>query len=299
MTQNNPASDAKRLLETVEKASGINKLLAVMSALRDPQGGCPWDIKQSYDTILPYTIEEVYEVAEAIETQDYESLKDELGDLLFQVVFYAQIAKEDERFEFNDIVDGICSKLVRRHPHVFSDETFDDEQALNQAWEEQKHRERNAKLVQANLANDSEEGGKSANQATNSSVLEDIPKALPELKRAHKIQKRAAKVGFDWQNVDQVWAKVLEEKQEVQEAAASGDRQHLEEELGDLLFALVNLTRHYGVDADLALRKANQKFSTRFRQVEQLSNYALEGRDIEELEALWQQAKQIVGETKS
>lgn len=272
---------AKRLLAQVEKAEGIEKLVALMSALRDPDGGCPWDKQQNYASILPFTIEEVYEVAEAIETQDYVSLKDELGDLLFQVVFYAQIAKEEERFEFDDIVTGICEKMVRRHPHVFSDAKYADEAALNQAWEEQKQIERDAKI------NESAKRSKP-------SVLDDIPKALPELKRAHKIQKRAAKVGFDWENVEQVWDKVLEEKQEVKEAANSGDKQHLEEELGDLLFALVNLTRHYKVDADLALRKANQKFSTRFREVEQLADKPLDDYNLDELEALWQQAKQIV-----
>ena len=264
--------NAKRLLETVETASGIEKLIAVMSALRDPEGGCPWDLQQNYQTILPFTIEEVYEVAEAIESQDFDSLKDELGDLLFQVVFYAQIAKEEQRFDFDEIVSAICAKLVRRHPHVFSDAQFDNEKQLNEAWETQKHEERSQK-------------------SCNASVLDDIPKSLPELKRAQKIQKRVAKIGFDWDNVSQVWDKVNEEKTEVMQAAEEQDASHLEEELGDLMFALVNLTRHYGVDADIALRKANQKFERRFRHLEQYAEKPLIEFNLEQLEELWQKAK--------
>ena len=247
---------AEVLLKKVESASGIDKLLNLMAALRDPVGGCPWDLQQDYQSVLPYTIEEVYEVAEAIENKDFDSLKDELGDLLFQVIFYAQIAKEEERFEFDDIIENICDKLIRRHPHVFSRANFPDKQQMSDAWEEQKHQER---LDKSTLQ---------------SSVLDDIPKALPELKRAHKIQKRVAKVGFDWPDVSYVWDKVAEEGEEVKEAVKEGNKEHIEEELGDLMFALVNLTRHYGVDADMALRKANQKFEKRFRHVESHSTKA-------------------------
>jgi len=290
MTEAYKNPHAKRLLASVEEANGIEKLLAVMAALRDPEGGCPWDKQQSYQTILPFTIEEVYEVAETIETQDYKSLKDELGDLLFQVVFYAQIATEEERFEFQDIVDGICEKLLRRHPHVFANAQYEDEQALNKAWEDQKQLERESRKSGSNIEQKTSDSNKT-------SALDDIPKALPELKRAHKIQKRAAKVGFDWDNVSQVWDKVAEEQQEVIDAAKADDPEHLEEELGDLLFALVNLTRHYGVDADLALRKANHKFSRRFRRVEDLASSPLDQYSLDELEALWQQAKELVKNT--
>nr|WP_281282005.1 nucleoside triphosphate pyrophosphohydrolase [Aliikangiella coralliicola] len=264
---------AEKLLAQVENSSGIDKLLAVMSSLRDREGGCPWDLEQDYQTILPFTIEEVYEVAEAIESKDFDSLKDELGDLLFQVVFYAQLTKEEKRFDFYAIVENICDKLVRRHPHVFGDVQFESEKQLKQAWEEQKHQERQQK------------------SKTNTSVLDDIPKALPELKRAQKIQKRVAKIGFDWENVDQVWDKVKEECEEITLAADQGDSENLEEEVGDLLFAVVNLSRHYGIDADMALRKANQKFDSRFRKVETFSEKPLNQSTLEELELLWQRAK--------
>ena len=265
--------NSERLIGLVNNASGMDKLLAVMQALRDPNGGCPWDIEQTYQTILPFTIEEVYEVAESIEDQDFDALRDELGDLLFQVVFYAQIAREEGRFDFYQVVEGICDKLVRRHPHVFAETEFKNEAELKAAWEAQKHKERIGK------------------DESKSSVLDDIPKALPELKRAQKIQKRVAKVGFDWENPDQVWEKVEEEIDETKSAFLSGDQNHLEEEVGDLLFAVVNLSRHYGIDADIALRKANHKFERRFRVVEQNADSPLAEYSLDELEALWQQAK--------
>ncbi|WP_196137865.1 nucleoside triphosphate pyrophosphohydrolase [Aliikangiella sp. G2MR2-5] len=271
---------AQRLLAAVEQADGIDKLIAVMTALRDAKGGCPWDIEQTYDSILPFTIEEVYEVAEAIEQKNFDSLKDELGDLLFQVVFYAQIAKEEGRFDFYQIVEGICNKLVRRHPHVFADQVFTDEAALKNAWETAKQKERESR------ANDE-----------SSSLLDDIPGALPELKRALKIQKRVAKVGFDWDSVDQVWEKLEEEALEIREAERKNDSEALQEELGDLLFATVNLCRHYNLDADIALRKANQKFERRFRQVERLAQNSLDEYPLEELEEFWQKAKSL--ESKS
>ena len=273
MTPEQKQEIAKNLLDKVKSESGINKLLNLMAALRDPEGGCPWDLQQDYLSILPYTIEEVYEVAEAIEVGDFDSLKDELGDLLFQVIFYAQIAKEEERFEFDDIVENICSKLIRRHPHVFGDANFQDKKQMTDAWEAQKHQER---LDKSSLQ---------------SSVLDDIPKSLPELKRANKIQKRVAKVGFDWPEVSYVWDKVEEECLEVKEAVLEGDSDHIEEELGDLMFAVVNLTRHYGVDADMALRKANLKFEKRFRYVESKATKPLNDCSLDELECLWNSAK--------
>lgn len=245
-----------------------------MQKLRDPTSGCPWDIKQSYQSILPYTIEEVYEVADAIEREDYTDLKDELGDLLFQVVFYAQLAAEDGYFDLIEVIESICDKLTRRHPHVFDDEIYVDEDAVHQAWEKRKHQERQDK-----------------NNQGKASLLDDIPLVLPELKRAQKIQKRVAKQGFDWPDVKQVWDKLDEEVVEVKQAAESGDQQHIKEEIGDLLFVCVNLARHYKVDADMALRDANKKFETRFRKVETLAGGAVSDFGLEQLEAFWQMAK--------
>lgn len=264
-----------RLLAKVNAKQGIAKLLELMQALRDPEGGCPWDREQSYQSIIRYTIEEVYEVVEAIETEDFDSLKDELGDLLFQIVFYAQIASEEQRFNFDEVVDGICDKLIRRHPHVFAQAKFKSDEALKEAWENQKQLERERK------------------SSIESSVLDDIPKAMPELKRAHKLQQRAAKVGFDWPEVKSVWDKLDEESLEVKQAVADANQAQVEEELGDLLFVLVNLTRHYGVDADIALRKANQKFEKRFRLVEKLADKPLIEANLDEMESLWDRAKQL------
>lgn len=269
----NKNNHAQRLLLSVESELGINKLLALIKALRDPDGGCPWDKQQNYQSILPFTIEEVYEVAEAIENNDFVNLKEELGDLLFQIVFYAQLAQEEERFDFNAIVESICDKLVHRHPHVFSNADYVNQEQLTQAWEDKKQQERNKKSV------------------SQASVLNDIPKALPELKRAQKIQKRVANVGFDWDHIDQVWDKVNEECSEIKEAANTKNKQHIEEELGDLIFSVVNLTRHYGCDADMALRKANLKFEKRFRQLEKLSKKPLQDCSLNEMEDLWQTVK--------
>jgi len=252
----------------------IDKLAEIMQQLRDPLSGCPWDLKQNYQSILSYTIEEVYEVADAIEREDFSDLKEELGDLLFQVVFYAQLASEDGYFNLSDVIESISQKLTRRHPHVFDNKTYVDESELHQVWENQKHLERQ---------NKSDKG--------KASLLDDIPKVLPELKRAQKIQKRVAKQGFDWNNIQQVWDKLDEETLEVKQAFDSGDQSHTEEEIGDLLFVCVNLARHYGVDADFALRKANQKFEKRFRQVEALTTKEISEYSLAELEGFWQKAK--------
>jgi ATP diphosphatase len=252
----------------------IQKLAKIMQKLRDPDSGCPWDTKQSYKTILPYTIEEVYEVADAIEREDFSDLKDELGDLLFQVVFYAQLAAEDGYFDLSEVVEGICDKLTRRHPHVFDNKVYADEDAVHQAWEKQKHIERQDK-----------------NSQQQASLLDDIPLVLPELKRAQKIQKRVAKQGFDWPDVSQVWEKLEEEVIEVKQAADSANQSHLKEEIGDLLFVCVNLARHYRVDADMALREANQKFERRFRNVEELAGGVISDFDLAQLEEFWLLAK--------
>lgn len=252
-------------------------LLNIMEKLRSPDGGCPWDLKQNFKTIVPHTLEEAYEVADAIERNDLMALKDELGDLLFQVVFYAQLAKEQQLFNYDDIVAGICDKLIRRHPHVFEDEHFVDEQSLKANWEAQKSQERKQ------------------NNPDERSVLADIPNNLPALSQANKIQKRVAHVGFDWPDVTGALDKVAEEFEEVREelkqnpaSVASG------EEIGDLMFALVNVARHGGHDAEQLLRQANAKFSRRFGQVEQQieRQKPMQSASLEEMEAVWQQVKE-------
>ena len=262
-----------------EKAvsDNINRLLTIMSRLRDPQSGCPWDLKQSYATIVPYTLEEAYEVADAIARQSFDELKDELGDLLFQVVFYAQIAKEEGRFEFDDCVAAICDKLERRHPHVFGELTADAADTLNadkvlKNWEALKSAERK--------------------EVGQHSVLDNIPQAMPALSRAYKLQKRCANVGFDWPDVQGCWDKVKEEIIEVEECDAGSAE--LAEELGDLMFALVNVVRKHKLDPEAVLRAANSKFEKRFRAVEQA--LAVKGKtpdlsDLAEMDALWQQLK--------
>lgn len=256
-------------------AEPIQRLLDIMATLRDPERGCPWDLKQHYASIVPYTLEEAYEVADAISRQNFTELKDELGDLLFQVVFYAQLAKEDGYFKFNDVVDSICHKLERRHPHVFGDalpeQTQNAEQVL-QHWEALKSNERQ--------------------QQGQHSVLDNIPQTLPALSRANKLQKRCANVGFDWPSVQGCWDKVKEEILEVEQTQAESPE--LAEELGDLMFALVNVVRKHKLDPEAVLRAANNKFERRFRAVEQA--LAAEGKtpadsDLAEMETLWQVAK--------
>ena len=253
-------------------SANINRLLTIMSRLRDPQSGCPWDLKQSYASIVPYTLEEAYEVADAIARKDFAGLKDELGDLLFQVVFYAQIAKEEGRFEFDDCVAAICDKLERRHPHVFGDLTADDADAVLKNWEALKSAER-----------------KDVGQH---SVLDNIPQAMPALSRAHKLQKRCANVGFDWPDVQGCWDKVKEEIIEVEQCEAGSEA--LAEELGDLMFALVNVVRKHKLDPEAVLRAANSKFEKRFRAVEQAlaeQGKTPEQSDLAEMDALWDQVK--------
>lgn len=253
-------------------SDNISRLLSIMSRLRDPQTGCPWDLKQSYATIVPYTLEEAYEVADAIARQSFDELKDELGDLLFQVVFYAQIAKEEGRFAFDDCVAAICDKLERRHPHVFGDLTADDADAVLKNWEALKSAER-----------------KDVGQH---SVLDNIPQAMPALSRAYKLQKRCANVGFDWPDVQGCWDKVKEEIIEVEECETGSEE--LAEELGDLMFALVNVVRKHKLDPEAVLRAANTKFEKRFRAVEQAlaeQGKSPEQSDLAEMDALWNQVK--------
>lgn len=266
-------------IEQLPKRSGIDKLLAIMAMLRDPEHGCPWDLKQDFASIVPHTIEEAYEVAEAIANQDYPELKKELGDLLFQTVFYSQLGQEQGMFDFDQIAETMCDKLIRRHPHVFGDKAFNDEAAIKANWENTKAQER----LQAN--------------ANNTSALDDIPLALPALSRAYKIQKRAASVGFDWPDTTGVIDKIAEEIEEVKHELEQ-DQQSLTrvaDELGDLYFALTNLVRHLGLKPEQVVSQANKKFESRFRTVEQLSEQPLAQLNLEQLEALWQQAKQQVG----
>lgn len=263
-------SDARR--------HGINDLLAIMARLRDPQTGCPWDVKQDFASIAPYTIEEAYEVADAIDRKDWHDLRDELGDLLLQVVFHAQMAKEAGLFSFDDVANAISDKMVRRHPHVFADERYDDLDAQKQGWEEIKAAERAAK-----------------GEAHDDSALAGVSHGLPEWKRAAKLQERAARVGFEWPDEQPVLDKLVEEVDEVRAELANGrDPQRLQDEIGDVLFVAVNLARHAGVDFSQALRHANAKFEHRFRAMEHFAKSdgtSLRELDLAAQEALWQRAK--------
>ncbi len=258
----------------------MDALLAIMSRLRDPETGCPWDLRQDFRTIVPYTVEETYELVDAIEAADYEQVREELGDVLFQVVFYAQLGAERELFDFKDVLDGISSKLVSRHPHVFGDlQASETGQSLSEAevkqnWERFKQAEREKKM--------------------RSAILDDVPRALPSLSRAQKLQKRAARVGFDWQDTDGVWGKIEEEMAELREAIAADSQAEIEAELGDVLIAVVNLARHLGIDAETATRRANGRFEDRFRLMEQAADedgVALDRETLEQLEERWQRAK--------
>ena len=274
----------------------LDDLLHLMARLRDPQYGCPWDLKQNYASIVPHTIEEAYEVADTIERGDFEHLQGELGDLLFQVVYYSQLAREEGRFEFDGVVDSITRKLIRRHPHVFPtgelyapvDTPSLSEAQVKSRWEEIKAEERAEKSQpeQLSLLDDV--------PATLLSLLDDVPATLPALSRAAKLQKRAATVGFDWPAALPVLDKVREELDEVLQAMADGDADALEDEVGDLLFAAVNLARHLKQDPEHALRRANRKFERRFRFIEQAlrdSGRPIEDCDLDELDALWGEAK--------
>jgi ATP diphosphatase len=265
-----------------EPAQGppIELLLALMARLRDPERGCPWDLEQDFATIAPHTIEEAYEVADAIERRDMPALRDELGDLLFQVVFYAQMARERGAFDFNTVVEGIVEKMIRRHPHVFGDTSIDTADAQTRAWEDHKAQERHVKAEAEGRA---------------PSVLDGVTAALPALTRALKLQNRAARVGFDWPAAEEVLSKIDEEVAEVRaELTADADRERLSGEVGDLLFAVVNLARHLKLDPESALRRANAKFERRFRSVE--SRLAASGRPVgkaslDDMEEAWTEVK--------
>ncbi|CAB9492771.1 nucleoside triphosphate pyrophosphohydrolase [Alteromonas macleodii] len=310
-------------MQNASKASlgEMQRLLDIMTQLRDPQSGCPWDVKQTMGSLTRYTIEEAYEVADAIAAGDMHDIKDELGDLLFQVVFYAQIASESKEFSFDDVAQSISDKLVRRHPHVFGaqsdDEVKSDElsvtnkehtplsdSVLNAQWDKIKAQEK--QLKKQRLKQD---------EATETSILDSVPKGMPALMYAQKLQKACAKVGFDWPDAAPVIDKVREEVEEIQQELDTKQRllcensadqnslsnsvrdnqQAIEEEIGDALFAMVNLARHCKVDADTALRNASNKFANRFKGVERLAaeqGDKLDALTLDELEALWQQVKQ-------
>ena len=269
----------------------LEDLLYLMARLREPEGGCPWDLQQDFASIVPHTLEEAYEVADAIEREDYAHLPSELGDLLFQVVYYSQFGVEQQLFDFSTVVHSITEKLVRRHPHVFPDGQLRgrvqaahiNSAQVKERWEEIKQQER------AELAEPEQQG----------SVLADIPLGLPALSRALKIQKRASSAGFDWQSLTPVLAKVDEELQEVREAIASGEAAAISEELGDLLFATVNVARHLNINPESALRAANSKFSERLQHVEQQAHaqgVALDECSEAQLDALWNLAKQALSQ---
>ncbi|KAB8196974.1 nucleoside triphosphate pyrophosphohydrolase [Lysobacter maris] len=267
-----------------EESHDIDRLLEIMARLRDPQRGCPWDVEQDFASIAPYTIEEAYEVADAIDRGDMADLKDELGDLLLQVVFHARMAEEQGAFAFADVVAAINDKMVRRHPHVFGDASVEDARAQTEAWEAQKRRERER------------------NGDTDGSALAGIARGLPEWQRAVKLQKRAARVGFDWPGIDPVLAKLEEEVGEVRaEFDADGKppadtaaQARLEEEIGDLLFVAANVARHGGVDVGSALRRANLKFERRFRAMEAMAaadSTPLEKLGLDAQDGYWERAK--------
>lgn len=260
----------------------LARLLWVMNQLRDPDNGCPWDLQQNFASLVSFTIEEAYEVVDAIESGNMEQVKDELGDLLFQVVFYAKLGDEQKIFDFEAIAHGIASKLIRRHPHVFDTPSLLTEEQISANWERIKQQERQG-----------------ANQLNDDSILAHITEGLPPLVKAVKLQKRCAKVGFDWENVSDVVAKINEEVDEVLEEVHQTQRNQtaIEEEIGDLLFAVTNLSRHLNVDPERALRVANRKFENRFRLVEEnLKNQNLSVQDasLEMMEASWVEAKRLL-----
>lgn len=251
--------------------TSIKELIDVMAQLRNPDGGCPWDIEQTYETIAPYTIEEAYEVSDAIQRGDMDALKDELGDLLLQVVYFTQMASEDALFTFDDVARHVTNKMIHRHPHVFGDEKAENARDVEgRIWEERKALEENKKNLE--------------------SLLDDVPVALPAIMRAQKLQKRAARVGFEWEQPIDVLDKMEEEIQELREALQKNDNENAMEELGDLFFVLTNLGRMLGFDSEESLRQANQKFERRFRGIEnefKAENKDLKAASLEEMEESW------------
>ena len=251
--------------------NSIQELVDIMSALRDPETGCPWDRQQTKETIIPYTLEEIYELVDAVERNNMEDIRDELGDLLFHIIFYSQMASESGSFEFTDVVSGVCDKLKRRHPHVFAGQQADTIEEVKSNWEKIKREER---------AGD---------------YLDNIARALPAMQRAEKLQKRAAQVGFDWDKPAPVLAKVEEEVHELKQAMDQPQhRARLQDEIGDIFFAAINLARHLDINPETALREANNKFEQRFRYIQttlEEEGQDLETASMEKMEELWEQAK--------
>jgi ATP diphosphatase len=268
-----------------EPEYSLADLLRVMQRLRDPQSGCPWDLAQDFRSIVPSTLEESYELAEAIEHEDFDHVAEELGDVLFQVVFYAQLGQERNLFSFTSVVNTLVGKLIRRHPHVFAEGAIEgqaDDRAtvasVKHTWEVIKQAERATR-----------------NQ---SGALADIPLALPALSRAQKIQKRAAQANFDWPNVAGVWDKLQEELGELREAVSEQQTQAVRDELGDVLFTCVNLARHLGLDAEESLRHSTDKFTRRFQRMEAAADGDLSGRTEQQLDQLWRRSKAEIGRDK-
>lgn len=256
----------------------LERLLSIMKRLRDPETGCPWDREQSINSIKGFTIEEAYEVVDAIERNEMADLKDELGDLLFHIVFYSEMANEQGEFNFQQVVNQVCDKLERRHPHVFSDMQLNNSDEVKAHWEKTKSKERKS------------------SQKNHNSILDDISAHMPAIMRAGKLQKRAASIGFDWDNIEDVLNKVQEELDELRDAIKQdSDREHIREEIGDLLFCCVNLARKLRVDSETALRQTNDKFINRFQYIEQKlteQGNTLEKASLKEMDDLWNKAKQ-------
>lgn len=265
----------------------IQRLLEIMIALRDPKTGCPWDVEQDFSTIAPYTLEEAYEVVDAIERADMDDLRDELGDLLLQVVFHARISEEKGGFDFGHVVEAVTKKMIRRHPHVFGDDEARNAGMAKDSWNRIKQTEKDERLARRTaLGLDSVE---------KTGFLDDVPNTLPALVSALKYQQKAARVGFDWSQAEPILDKIAEETQELREAMHNGDRQHIAEEYGDLLFAMVNLGRHLELEPEMALRAANDKFKRRFHFIEQALNSndsSLNAATLDEMEVFWNKAKQ-------
>lgn len=263
---------------TDRKLNKIENLLEIMQALRDPDTGCPWDVKQDFKSIARYTLEEAYEVVEAIELDDMNELRDELGDLLLQVVFHAQMAREKNLFAFEDVVQAICSKMISRHPHVFGSSEQRATKPEKGFWEDIKARERAEKSNSVARRNEG--------------LLSSVAGTLPAITRAGKLQAKAARVGFDWPDIGGVFDKVEEELEELKQARADNSQEQVAQELGDLLFSVVNLARHLEVDAEAALRRANRKFESRFKHMESIAESPFEDLSGAQWERLWGAAKQ-------
>jgi ATP diphosphatase len=272
----------------MQPSKDITRLLDIMEALRQPETGCPWDIVQTFETIKPYTLEEAYEVADAIERADMDDLCDELGDLLLQVVFHARMAQEAGDFAFGDVVEAITRKMIRRHPHVFARSDADTPQAVKLQWDEIKQAEKAERFERR--------AKRGLPEDANTGHLGSVQRSFPALVEALKLQERAAKVGFDWSSPEPILDKIEEEIAELREALASNDKQKVADELGDLIFAVVNIGRHVGTDPEMALRGTNTKFRRRFAHIEtelETAGETLEAATLERMEELWQAAKAI------